>query len=365
MIGKLQFRILIGFFLLPTILTPSAFSADITPSMSCGILTPSDLDNWQEENPLGKLSCIDEKTGVVYRWDIDVMAAGLFRNVLELEIDLSHGRLYAWASRKSEGPGWRIFDLNTLKLITPETPLRSIEGMKPRLRVDEDYLLLFYQDSSYSRENSGVFVFDAATLSLINTKMGIGGEDDDPIFLDDSHRYFYMISKWDNRSFPAIQKIAVPSLDLIYSIGTKDLLDSQSKLVSVLDVKENKGLLFVHQTLAEDFRETSSGYFSILDLETRKIIEQGDSTVGPVIQSGRFTGDASHFFVQYWDSTEISLYKTDDLKVTKMFGQIMSRALVNSYIEGNDIYILDASGHSYKHIDASTGNVVAHIPIVR
>jgi hypothetical protein len=365
MIGKLQFRILLRFFLLTTISGPSAFSADISPSMSCYILTPSDLQNWQEENPLCRLSCIDPKTGVTSSWDIDVMAGGLFRIVLELEIDLSHGKLYAWAAKKSEGPGWRIFDLNTLKLITPDTPLRSIEGMEPRLRVDGDYLLLFYQDSSYSRENSGVYVFDAATLSQINAKMGIGGMGFDLIFLDNSHRHFYMISKWDDRSFPAIQRIAVPSLDLVYSIETKDLFDSHSKHISVLDIKENKGLLFAYQTVAEKVGESSSGFFAVLDLETRKIIEKGELIAGPGIESARFTQDASYFFFQSRDSTEVSLYNTDDMKVTKVFNQMGVRALMFSYIEGNDIYIYSASGHSYKHIDASTGNVVAEIPIVK
>jgi hypothetical protein len=99
------------------------------PSIKCHFATQSDNDETGQQISNGIIYCKDYKTGNEWKSEIDLKAAGLWREIDETTFDYDHNRLYLWAAKKTGGPGWRIFDTNIMGLLTPQKILARYNGV--------------------------------------------------------------------------------------------------------------------------------------------------------------------------------------------------------------------------------------------
>lgn len=344
----------------------------IEPSTQCDISTSSDYDDAGQPIKNGVIYCTDYKTGLQWKSEIDLLAGGLWRSADNLTFDCKNNRLFIWASKKTGGPGFRIYDTNTLKMITPETPLRTLEGTSPELRVLGDYLLLFYYDNSYydsipTQDKVSIYVFDLKNLNQVNYKSGVGARMGDPIFTDGFNDKFYSVDKWNDTEFPTIKKFNVPELELIDSLSTKLIIGDSVEYVRVNDIKSN--ILLISALTRWSFRQGggySAGYFMTIDLSQSTLLCISDKMDFKGFTEGKLSGDGTHFFVQSGEADSIIIYNSFNGKPVKAIQGIWGRSLeLQSYIEGNDLYISDENNTAYKVIDANSGTEIRTIPISR
>jgi hypothetical protein len=344
----------------------------IEPSTQCDIATSSDYDDAGQPIKNGIIYCTNYKTGLQWKSEIDLLAGGLWRSADNLTFDYKNNRLFIWASKKTGGPGFRIYDTNTLKMITPETPLRTLEGASPELRVVGDYLLLFYYDNSYydtfpTQDKASLYVFDLNNLNQLNYKSGVGGRMGDPIFTNGFNDKFYSVEKWNDTEFPTIKKYNVPELELIDSLSAKSIIGDSVEYVRVDDIRSNTALIsaFTRWSFKQG-QGYSSGYFITIDLATVTILGFSNRMDFNGFTNGKLSGDGSHFFVQFADIDSITIFNSADGKPLKSIGDIWGRSLeLRSFIDGNELYISSTNGVTYKVIDANTATEIRTIPVTK
>jgi hypothetical protein len=365
-------RIALYFVLFGASFVSQAYCQKIGPATKCHIATSSDYDELGQPIDNGIIYCDDYKTGVQWKSEIDLLAGGLWRSANNLTIDYKNNRLFIWASKKTGGPGFRIYDLNSLKMITPDTPLRTLEGASPELRVVGDYLLLFYYDNSYydtfpTQDKASIYVFDAKNLNQLNYKAGVGGKMGDPIFTDGFNDNFYSMEKWNDTEFPIVKKYTVPELELIDSLSTESIVGDSVEYVRVDDIKSN--IVLISALTRWSFKQGggySTGYFITIDLPQFAILGFSNKMDFKGFTEGKLSGDGSHFFVQSEEADSIIVFNSISGKPVKAIQDIWGRSLeLQSFIEGNELYISSKNGATYKVIDANSGTEIRTIPIAR
>lgn len=359
------------FILLMATLAGQGYCQKIEPSTSCDIGTSSDYDKLGQPITNGIIYCTDYKTGIQWKSDIDLLAGGLWRSADNLTFDYAHGRLFIGASKKTGGPGFRIFDLNTLQLITPETPIRILEGAWSELRVVGEYLVLFHYDSTYydtteSQDMVSIYVFEANSLKQVHFETKIGGRMGDPIFTDDNNNYFYVAEKWNDREFPTIKKYSVPDLKIVDSLMTKSMAGDSIELVTIKDIKGNYvlGSMLTHWGRKES--GPSSGYFAIIDISQKKVLALSYKIEFKHLTIAKMSGDGTRFFIQPGEVDSILVFNSLTGQLIGSIHDVWERALdIGSYIDGNELYISRKSDSAYKVINANTATEIRIIPITR
>jgi len=344
---------------------------EITASTVCDILMPSDLDNWEKENPMGMIICSDFTNGLIWKDDIDVLSAGLGRNVVELVIDHERDKLYAWASIKSGGPGWRVFDLNELVPIYPATPLRELEGIEPRLELMGNYLVLFHRDSVYyvdfpdSRDHSTTYVFDAENLELLNQEVGACGTIHDKLFYKGANDHYWIASTWEDKDFPILLKYSLPDLAVVDSLETK-LLDLPSpEQIIVKDIKADRILAFSMTQVAQQSEDESVGRLIVIELSSGDIISMTEEDVIPRFTSTKLSKDGERIFTQYGKGDSLTIYDSNSGTILNIIYGVSPRALsTRSYLTEDSLYIINGELSAFLLINSDNASEIDQIPIV-
>jgi len=347
--------------------------ADVEYSAStvCHILTPSDLQNWDDDSPKGLISCYDLKTGMSWEEEIDVLSVGLWRIVTSIVIDSKRNRLYAWAKMKKGGPGWRIFDLNTLAPIKTNTPLARLDGVDPKLfLVDNDnYLVLFYHDSTsyidtYSPDNNIAYIFNAESLELISQVKGINRKIDDKIFAEASNPYIYIESRTNNSRFPVVHKILLPQFSYVDSILTVELFQNSFEYIEIVDVKNDRILMIGYKNMSGNADSPSDANIIVFDLKGHKVLSISPTLKLNIFSNAKFSGSGEYYFMQYGKSDSLSVFNSVNGDLSNTFYKLASNALgVRSFVDGDDLYIVNEDHSMFKVINARTALLVKEIKI--